>query len=469
METIVDRGEVGVRDTRLVLVTGLHRVATGWVADRLLRAEPGAVVVHHDLRALAEGIVRRRVRYGRPDALAVGEDDQGDDGWPRPVEQAVGEAERAGAEQAAGEAERAGAEQAAGEAEHAAGEVEPVGAGRTVGEVEWAGAVQATGDAVLELAHGCVSCTLREDILPLLRRLVAQPDVRRIVLHLDPGVEPESVCWALRHALVGDTTIVDLVTMEGVVAVVDERDWLAAATGDEPLGLTPDDDRTLAQVAVGQVEFADAVVVTGQADGWTATRTAAVLDRLVPDAPRSSTVDGLLSLIPDGARLGAVADAHAPLLRGCPPLEPDCGVALTVFEARRPFHPQRLHHALDALLVGVVRTRGRIWVATQPDVALWLESAGGGLRVGHAGAWLAAVDDDAWQRVSPERRAKATVEWHPRWGDRMQELVILSHDASPAQVVATLRDALLTDDELAGDWRGYHDPFMTMEPLEDKA
>ena len=384
-----------MRDTRLVLVTGLRRDATGWVAGQLLHEEPGAVLVQHDLSALAEGIVRRRVRYDE-----------------------------------------------------------------TTGERD--------SVTVLELAHGCVSCTLREDMLPLLRKLVAQPDVRRVVLHLDPVMEPEPVCWALHNVLVGDITIAELATVEAVVAVVDEGDWLAAATGDEPL--VPDDERTVAQVAVGQVEFADAVVVTGRAvDGWAAAHTAAVLDRLVPGAPRAFTAQGLLAAVPSWARRGAVADAHAPLLRGCPPMEPDCGVTLTFFEARRPFHPQRLHRALDVLLTGVVRTRGRLWVATQPDVALWLESAGGGLRVGHAGAWLAAVDDAAWQRASPERRAKAAVDWHPRWGDRMQELVILSHDASSAQLMATLRGALLTDHELAGDWRGYADPFMTMEPLEDKA
>jgi G3E family GTPase len=215
--------------------------------------------------------------------------------------------------------------------------------------------------------------------------LVTGLGVRRVVLHLDPGMEPEPVCWALRNVLVGDVTIADLATIEAVVAVVDEGEWLVAATGDKPFGLTPDDDRMRAQVAVGQVEFADSVVVTGQAsDGWAAARTAAVLDRLAPGAPRSSIVDDLITAIPEGARRGAVADAHAPLLRGCPPLEPDCGIALTVFEARRPFHPQRLHRAIDVLLSGVVRTRGRIWVATQPDVALWLNSAGGDVAGGIA-------------------------------------------------------------------------------------
>lgn len=383
-----------MQDTRLVLVTGLDRGATGWVAGRLLREEPGTVVVRHDLSGLAEGIVHRTVRTA--------------DAPP--------------------------------------------------------------AETVLELAHGCVSCTLRLDTLPLLRALAAKPDVRRIVLHLDPGVEPEPVCWALHNVLVGDITIADVATIEAVVAVVDEGHWLTAATGDEPLGLTPEDDRTLAQVAVGQVEFADAIVVTGQAaDGWATARTAAVLDRLAPAAPRASSVHHLLDAIPAAARRGEVTDAHAPLLRWSPPLEPDCGVALTVFEARRPFHPGRLHEAIDVLLEGVVRTRGRIWVATQPDVALWLESAGGGLRVGHAGAWLAAVDDAAWQRATEDRRAKAAVDWHPRWGDRMQEIAILSHDASPGHLVATLREALLTDEELAADWNVYEDPFLAREPLEDKA
>jgi len=57
-------------------------------------------------------------------------------------------------------------------------------------------------ETILELAHGCVSCTLRKDLLPLLRRLHERSTVDRIVLLLDPLIEPEALCWAIEHHVV---------------------------------------------------------------------------------------------------------------------------------------------------------------------------------------------------------------------------------------------------------------------------
>ena len=57
-------------------------------------------------------------------------------------------------------------------------------------------------ETILELAHGCVSCTLREDLLPLLRRLHSHSSVQRIVLLLDRQLEPETLCWAIEHVVV---------------------------------------------------------------------------------------------------------------------------------------------------------------------------------------------------------------------------------------------------------------------------
>jgi len=295
----------------------------------------------------------------------------------------------------------------------------------------------------VDLAHGCVSCTLREDLIPLLRSLAG----RTVVLHLDPALEPEAVCIALPA---------DAVHVASVIAVLDRETWLADATGEmslaeRGLGASGDDERTVAQVVVGHAEFADALVLMGEPGD---VRTAAVLDRVAPGVPRHE-----LSSLDVPALLAAPEnrpyDAFGPLLRGLP-LEPDGPVATVHFTDRRPFHPERLHEALDVLLEGVVRTRGRVWVATQPDMALWVESAGGGLRIGDAGNWLAAVDD--WSDVDPERQVMAELSWDPYYGDRAQELVVVVHEASTAEIEATLRAALVTDEELAeGDFTA--DPF----------
>lgn len=322
---------------------------------------------------------------------------------------------------------------------------------------------------ILELAHGCISCTLREDLLPLLRRLHARSSVQRIVLHLDRRLEPEAVCWAIEHVVVSgvvgqlDGTASRDVRVEAVITCIDAQSWLDDATGDEAL----DDDRTVAQVAVGQVDFADALVVSGSAgDGWQQARLHAVLARLAPGAPIAWDVDGLdverlLMEIPSGARRGELTNAHSPLLRGQPPLSHDCGVMIVEFSANRPFHPERLHEAIDVLLEGVVTARGRVWVATQPDEALWLESAGGGLRVASADRWLAAMTPAEQDQLPTARRAMAALCWDERFGDRHSSMVVLVHAADPSDIDRTLQWALVTDEELADEaaWESWPDPF----------
>lgn len=326
---------------------------------------------------------------------------------------------------------------------------------------------------ILELAHGCISCTLREDLLPLLRTLHSRSSVRRIVLHLDSRLEPEALCWAIEHVVVAgvvghiDGPASRDVRVESVVTCIDAETWLDDAMGDDEL----EDGRTVAQLAVGRVDYADALVVAGTAgDGWQQARLHAVLARLAPGAPIAWTdkahsdgvdVERLLLQVPMDARRGAVSDAHSPLLRGQPPLGDDCGVMLVEFEAERPFHPERLHEAIDVLLEGVVSSRGRVWVATQPDEALWLESAGGGVRIADASRWLAAMTPAEQEQISTARRAMAALRWNERFGDRHSSIVVLSHSADPTEIDRTLQWALVTDEELEREreWSTWDDPF----------
>ncbi|SIR76026.1 ribosome hibernation factor-recruiting GTPase MRF [Williamsia sterculiae] len=398
--------------TPVILVAGLDLQAVARAASALL--VPGSVVVHHDLRGGAPGPDDPIVRTART---------VGVDGMPVVHTEAV------------------------------------------------------------HLDHACVSCALREDLLPLLRALHRRDGVDRIVLHLDPLIEPEPLVWAIDNVVVaGAPGYIDGpagrdVRIEATVGCVDIGSWLDAAGGDVTLAesghSTVEDERTLAQLAVGAVGFADALVVGGRNDdGWSSARTFAVLARLAPNVPvlmelphRPLTplvMAGHLAAIPSDARRGRIDGAHDPLLCGRPPLEEDCGVQIVEFESARPFHPERLHDALDVLLDGVIASRGRLWLATQPDEALWLESAGGGLRVATGGPWLASMSPTEQDAMDPERRAMAALRWHPEFGDRNTSLVIVAHRADTVTIRNAFAQACLTDAEMTEGqraWSQLTDPF----------
>jgi G3E family GTPase len=321
--------------------------------------------------------------------------------------------------------------------------------------------VLTTAEAGLELAHGCVSCTIRNDLLVLLRKLHRRNDIDRIVVHLAPWLEPEPICFAINHVRVRvvpgyiDGPAALDVAIAAVVTCVDSSVWLSQALGDAQL----DDGRTCAQVVVGQAEFAD-VVVLNRPDPFGA----GVLRRLAPRALVTVGADGIEETLDNlfrDARRGRSDDPHGPLLAGQPPLETRGLISLFEFNARRPFHPQRLHACLDLLLEGVVRTRGRLWLASRHDHAMWLESAGGGLRVSSAGKWLAALAGSELADIDAERRAFAELGWHDLYGDRHTAMTVLACGANTADILDGLQGALLTDDELRcpQHWIHYDDPF----------
>lgn len=318
-----------------------------------------------------------------------------------------------------------------------------------------------TSELPLELAHGCVACTIRNDLLVLLRRLHRRDDVQRIVVLLAPWLEPEPICFAINKVAVHvgsgyvDGPAARDVVIDAVVTTVDCGNWLAQAVGSDEL----DDGRTVAQVVVGQAEFADALVLN-QPDA----ATLAVLRRLAPLARITVGVDHVeqaLRHLEPNTRRGRERDPHDPLLAGEPPLDADGSIALVEFTAQRPFHPQRLHVAIDTLLEGVIRARGRAFVANRLDDVMWIESAGGGLLVEHAGTWLAAMTSNELAYTDPERRALAATQWDERFGDRHTSMAILVCGAAPDEIRHALQDAQLTDDEMSrpDEWPSYPDPF----------
>jgi Cobalamin synthesis protein cobW C-terminal domain len=101
-----------------------------------------------------------------------------------------------------------------------------------------------------------------------------------------------------------------------------------------------------------------------------------------------------------------------------------------------------------------------MWVATQPDQALAVESAGGGLRIARAGRWLGTMPD--WSNINVERALMASLRWDDRFEDREQAILIIYHATDPERIIAALDAALITDAELAAgeqEWRTWPDPL----------
>ncbi|WP_411815734.1 ribosome hibernation factor-recruiting GTPase MRF [Gordonia sp. SND2] len=343
----------------------------------------------------------------------------------------------------------------------------------------------------IDLEHGCVSCTLRLDLLPLLRTLHRETQVSRIVVVLDPVVEPENVALEVNQTVVHVPGLPpapagDDVCLSHTVCGVDAARWLADATGDLTLaeaGLSAaEDERTLAQVAVGQVRFADTVIVEradSAAGAWELARLHAVLVRLAPAAGMrtlNSRQPLDAALMARALASGTAESPHGrprrpfdPLLSGRPDLTADCGVELMTIEATRPFHPERLHVTLDALLDGVVTAQGRLWIAANPNDVLWLDSAGGALGIRRVGTWLAT---DPAAAADPQQSATAAFYWDDVHGDRHTSIVVLCHRAAPDEIRAAFDAALVTDDELAAGPRALANlpsPFGTdhRDPCDD--
>ncbi|MEU5552078.1 MULTISPECIES: GTP-binding protein [unclassified Micromonospora] len=343
-------------------------------------------------------------------------------------------------------------------------------------------------DERITLAHGCVSCTLRDDVLPTLARLAGTHPHRDLVLMLPEVVEPEAVAAACAHCLVDGTPLTDLLHVDSYVTVVDAEhllDGLASTDDLKTLDIhaAADDDRALADVVVRQIEYADTHVLWGHSPdgGYDTHRLATLLARIAPWAIQIRVDDDLVDAHALARRLRRT-DRHRPetpgvLVRG---LEghllgvhephPDQGIVSVVFRARRPFHAERLHAVLEDVNADVIRSRGHLWLASQPEAVVAWDFAGGGLGLGSLGRWLTCLPDTHWDEVSDHRRLAAALEWDPYYGDRNQHLVFVGLDLDPAALRHTLTGCLLTDAELADGedvWRGYPDPFAGCFPMTD--
>ncbi|MEV0602088.1 GTP-binding protein [Streptomyces sp. NPDC050315] len=298
------------------------------------------------------------------------------------------------------------------------------------------------------LVNDCACCALREDLVPELERLADGRTCRLAVVELWDSVEPKAMaevidsCGGESLALTGVMTAVDPALLLPYLGCGDDL-------SEAGLSAAASDQRTVADTWARQLEYPP-VLVVAPGEEPADESDLALLNQLHPTAQRIA-VDApeLAAAAVAGFDVAAAAARQHPACALLPQEADEADVATLVWHRTRPFHPGRLHAALEDLCCAAARSRGRFWLADRPDTLLSWDAAGGALCVENTGPWLASLPDAAWEMVPPMRRAAAALDWDPEHGDRAQHLVFTSPGLDREGLTALLESCLLTDAEYA--------------------
>ncbi|MGN5380792.1 GTP-binding protein [Streptomyces lasalocidi] len=255
-------------------------------------------------------------------------------------------------------------------------------------------ALSRTEERLVEMTNGCICCTLRDDLLEEVDRLAREGRFDYLLIESSGISEPMPVAATFAFARDDGATLGDLARLDTMVTVVDAANFLTElASGDElaerGLDQYEDDERTVSDLLMDQIEFADVIVLNklDLVDEESADRLRATLTRLNPAARIVPAIHGRVQVGEVlGTRLFDLERAQqAPgwvmeLNGDHVPETEEYGISSTVFRSDVPFHPGRLWtfvtEQLDSGAYGqILRSKGFFTLASRPHVTgLWSQA-----------------------------------------------------------------------------------------------
>lgn len=331
-------------------------------------------------------------------------------------------------------------------------------------------------ESLVELTNGCICCTLRADLLTEVRRLAGEGRFDHLVIEATGIAEPLPIAATFSFRDEHGAALGDVARLDAVITVVDACNLLADYSSLDMLssrGSVRDgqDARTLVDLLVEQIEFADIVIVNKRSEvpPQTLAEVRRVVRALNADAQmlEADFCAVPLTSILDTGRFSEASASRHPLwhkelygFAGHVPETEEYGIGSFVYRARRPFHPASFHAFVERRWPGLIRAKGHFWLATRPDWIGQLSIAGAQRRTEGRGLWWTAVPAARWPR-NEQFRALLARHWHDVWGDRRQELVFIGRDLPEAEIRKALNACLWGSETRfeQGPARLLRDPF----------
>ncbi len=276
-------------------------------------------------------------------------------------------------------------------------------------------------------------------------------------------------------------SLADVADLDTMVTVVDAVNFLKdyeEATFLQETGesLGEGDERSVADLLIDQVEFADVVLISktdlaSQSDIKKLTAILKTLNtraRIISITQGNVAIDHVVNTQLFDFERAQQAPGWLKEMRGehIPETE-EYGISSFSYKARKPFHPEKFHNFLhNTEAYGkLIRSKGYFWLASRPEFAGQCSQAGGIARYGFGGMFWKAVPKHNWP-TDEEYLLSIMEQWEEPFGDMRQELVFIGQGLKKGEITDALDQCLLSNDELLRGkayWLELEDPFPVWE------
>ena len=336
-------------------------------------------------------------------------------------------------------------------------------------------------EKLIEMSNGCICCTLREDLLKEVTSLAKEGRFDYLVIESTGISEPLPVAETFTFEDEDGISLSDVANLDTMVTVVDAVNFLkdyeeAKYLQETGESLGEDDERSVADLLVDQIEFADVILIskTDLVSSNDLKRLKAILKTLntvaeiVPISNGDVNIDKVLNTGLFNFEQAQQAPGWLKEMRGehVPETE-EYGISSFTYEARRPFHPDKFYEFLhNTKQYGkLIRSKGFFWLATRPEFAGQWSQAGGIAHYGFAGMFWMSVPRKDWP-TDEEYLESIKKQWVEPFGDMRQELVFIGQGLDKERIINDLNNCLLSESEMLKGksyWKSLSDPFPAWE------
>ena len=336
------------------------------------------------------------------------------------------------------------------------------------------------------MSNGCICCTLRDDLLQEVSRLAQEGKFDYLLIESTGISEPIPVAQTFTFEDEEGVSLSHISRLDTMVTVVDAASFLRDYNEAESLqsrgeSLGEEDNRTVTDLLIDQIEFAD-VIVLNKLDLVTkkqAEEVEAIVKALNPVAeiiPTTQSEVPLNRVLDTNLFDYAKAEASAGWIRELQgehtPETEEYGISSFTYKTSMPFDGKKIDTFFEdkSNWNGVLRSKGFFWVAADHRIAYEWAQAGGVNAVRPVGFWWSAMPQDNWQ-MPEEQRPDNQPDWHENFGDRKQLLVFIGQEMDEEKIRAGL-DACLLEESVANSgmnsWPEFENPFPTIEMMEEE-